>query len=224
MASSTVENYLKHAFVLQQQLDDANQRVPMGRLASGVGVTPGSATAMAKTLAEAGLLDHEPRGGVRLTAAGERLALGVLRRHRLIEQFLVEVLGMDWAEVHAEAEELEHAVSDKVLDRIDRLLGHPKADPHGDPIPAANARDEGRHPIIGSLADCPLEASLTVARVLDQSPAFLQLLDRRGLVPGAAVSVDEREEAADAVVVHPAGKRRTTLGIAAARKVLVRRG
>ena len=222
MASATVENYLKHAFVLQQQ-GDGDALVSMGRLAGAVGVTPGSATAMAKTLAEAGLLEHEPRAGVRLTTAGERLALGVLRRHRLIEQFLVEVLGMDWAEVHAEAEELEHAVSDKVLDRIDRLLGHPKADPHGDPIPAANACSEGPASVVGSLADCPLGEPLAVARVLDQSPEFLQLLDRRGLVPGAGVQVDEREEAADAVVVRPVGKRRATLGVAAARKVLVRR-
>src|SRR6185503_20361208 len=102
---------------------------------SAMNVAPGTATAMVKTLAESGLVDYEPRGGVRLTTKGEKLALHVLRRHRLVELFLVEALGLDWSEVDEEAEELEHAISDKVLGRIDKALGHPQVDPHGDPIP-----------------------------------------------------------------------------------------
>ena len=111
--------------------------IPMGRLATAMGVVPGTATTMVKALADSGLVDYSPRTGVRLTEAGSQLALHVLRRHRLVELFLVRVVGLDWSEVHDEAEELEHVISDKVLEKIDALLGHPQADPHGDPIPTA---------------------------------------------------------------------------------------
>src|SRR5438046_8279 len=138
MASRTVENYLKALYSEQQRAGD--ELVSMGRLASAMGVVPGTVTTMVKALADSGLVSYEPRGGVRLTRGGEQLALHVLRRHRLVELFLVKVLGLDWSEVHAEAEELEHAVSDKVLERIDALLEHPRVDPHGDPIPPARGR------------------------------------------------------------------------------------
>lgn len=114
--SSTVENYIKQIYLEAQK--DTLERVPMKRLADGVGVSPGTATAMVKTLARSGLIDYAPRDGSRLTAAGEQLALNVLRRHRLVEAFLVEVLKLDWSEVHGEAELLEHAISDKVLEKI----------------------------------------------------------------------------------------------------------
>src|SRR5580698_1593569 len=150
MPSSTVENYLKQLYLEQQA--GADPLVPMGRLASAMGVVPGTATSMIKTLADSGLVDYEPRGGVKLTRGGEQLALHVLRRHRLVELFLVRVLKLDWSEVHAEAEELEHAISDKVLEKIDDLLGRPRADPHGDPIPTAKGQViEARR---RSLADC----------------------------------------------------------------------
>ena len=138
MATSTVENYLK-ALYLEQSAADRGV-VPMGRLAAAMNVVPGTATSMAKALADAGLVRYEPRAGVRLTSRGEQLALHVLRRHRLLELFLVRVLGLDWSAVHAEADQLEHAVSDAVLDRIDAVLGHPTTDPHGDPIPTATGR------------------------------------------------------------------------------------
>src|SRR5438477_9097535 len=139
MASVTVENYLKQLY-LEQQQHAPGELVSMGRLAAVMGVVPGTATTMMKALADSGLVAYEPRGGVRLTRGGEQLALHVLRRHRLVELFLVRVLGMDWSEVHDEAEELEHAVSDKVLERIDALLEHPRVDPHGDPIPPAKGK------------------------------------------------------------------------------------
>src|SRR5829696_3616008 len=126
MPSRTVEDYLKRLYLEQQRAPD--QLVLMGRLAAAVDVVPGSATSMVKALAEAGLVMYEPRRGVRLSPGGERLALHILRRHRLIELFLVQVLGLDWSEVHAEAEELEHVVSDAVLDRIDKHLDHPNVD------------------------------------------------------------------------------------------------
>src|SRR3954462_11973684 len=162
MPSSTVENYLKQIYLEQQaaHTDEAGL-VAMGRLASAMGVVPGTATSMIKALADSGLVQYEPRGGVRLTHHGEQLALHVLRRHRLVELFLVKVLGLDWSEVHAEAEELEHTISDKVLERIDALLEHPSVDPHGDPIPTAKGKlAEPRHI---SLLNCEKGQRLRVA-------------------------------------------------------------
>ena len=217
MATTTVENYLKQLYLEQRGTADL---VPMGRLAAAMNVVPGTATSMVKTLADAGLVDYEPRGGVRLTERGERLALHVLRRHRLVELFLVQVLGLDWSEVHEEAEELEHVISDKVLERIDTLLGHPRTDPHGDPIPPPS----GHHSesLGESLATCAVGQQLRVTRILAQDRPFLQLIERRGLRPGAAVTVTHREPAADSVDlrVNDDGSV-TTLGAAAAAKVLV---
>src|SRR5437016_5672128 len=138
MASITVENYLKQLYSEQQRA--GGQLVSMGRLASAMGVVPGTVTTMVKALADSGLVTYEPREGVRLTRGGEQLALHVLRRHRLVELFLVKVLGLDWSEVHEEADELEHAISDKVLEKIDQYLGRPSVDPHGDPIPSAKGK------------------------------------------------------------------------------------
>src|SRR5919106_389252 len=134
LPSSTVENYLK-AIYLGQTAISRDSLVPMGQLAAALGVVPGTATTMVKTLADSGLVRYEPYAGVRLTPAGERLAALVLRRHRLVELFLVRVMGYSWDEVHDEAEQLEHVVSDRLIDRMDEMLGRPEADPHGDPIP-----------------------------------------------------------------------------------------
>ncbi len=217
MASSTVENYVKRLYL--EQRGGSDSRVPMGRLAAAMGVVPGTATSMVKTLADSGLVEYEPRGGVRLTATGERLALHVLRRHRLVELLLVEVLGLDWAEVHDEADVLEHAISDRVLARIDVLLGHPTSDPHGDPIPSPKGRLE--EPPRSSLADCEVGTPQRVARVLDQEPEFLRFVERRGLVPGASVTVEARELAAEAVRIRVPRRDDVSLGLAAAAKILV---
>src|SRR4051812_32559784 len=119
MASSTVENYLKHILLLS---DGADGLVSMGALATALDVVPGTVTTMVKSLAREGMVDHQPRQGVRLTDEGRHIALGVIRRHRLVETFLVSVLKMDWATVHSEAEQLEHAISEDVLNRLDALL------------------------------------------------------------------------------------------------------
>ncbi|HTL27965.1 MAG TPA: metal-dependent transcriptional regulator [Tepidisphaeraceae bacterium] len=216
MPSSTVENYLKQIY-LEQQSGEA--LISMGQIAAAMGVVPGTATSMIKTLADSGLVEYEPRGGVRLTAGGRQLALHVLRRHRLVELFLVKVLALDWSEVHDEAEELEHAISDKVLERIDALLGHPQVDPHGDPIPSA--KGQVNDVATSSLANCATDTSFRVARVLDQDPAFLQFVSRSGLTPGVGVTVESREAIAGAVSVRPEGAGRITLGTAAAEKILV---
>src|SRR5437763_332815 len=136
LPSSTVENYLKAVHQGQSALSGPERLVPMGQVASALGVTPGTATTMVKALAEAGLVEYEPYSGVRLTSAGEKLAGRVLRRHRLVEAFLVQVMGMSWTEVHEDAEQLEHVVSERLIERIDQMLGHPTHDPHGDPIPS----------------------------------------------------------------------------------------
>src|SRR5438067_13628548 len=137
LPSSTVENYLKAIYQGQSLLAAGERLVSMGQVASSLGVTPGTATTMIKALSESGLAEYEPYSGVRLTPAGEKLAGLVLRRHRLVEAFLVQVMGMSWAEVHEDAEQLEHVVSDRLIDRIDQMLGRPTHDPHGDPIPTA---------------------------------------------------------------------------------------
>lgn len=218
MASSTVENYLKQLYLEEQQAD--GQLVPMGKLADAMGVVPGTATTMVKALADSGLVAYEPRGGVKLTRAGEKLALHVLRRHRLVELFLVKVLGLDWSEVHDEAEELEHSVSDKVLDRIDALLEHPSVDPHGDPIPPARGRPHAT-PATLTLAQAQPGKTYRVMRVIDQGPSFLQFVDRCRLLPGVTLYVENSEQMAEAILVHPTSGRPLTLGTAAAAKILV---
>jgi DtxR family Mn-dependent transcriptional regulator len=217
MATSTVEDYLKTLYGEQQRA--GGELVPMGVLASSMNVTPGTATSMVKALAESGLVDYEPRGGVRLSGKGEKLALHVLRRHRLVELFLVEVLGLDWSEVDQEAEELEHAISDKVLAKIDELLKFPEVDPHGDPIPKPDG-SFGAPTTHRSLADCAAGEGFQVSRVIDQSPAFLRFLSSAGLPLGMAGQIISNEREAGTVTIRVADQQ-TTLGREAAEKIMV---
>ena len=218
LPSYTVENYLKAIFQAQLGLGRTDL-VPMGQLASALGVVPGTATTMVKTLAESGLVKYEPYAGVRLTAAGEKLAAMVLRRHRLIELFLVKVMGMSWTEVHDEAEHLEHAVSERLIERIDEMLGRPAVDPHGDPIPDQHGALKRRE--YDTLLTCPLHARLMVSRVADQDTTFLKFVERHDLKPGSVVAVEERDEAADSVRLRGETNREFTIGARAASKVLV---
>jgi DtxR family Mn-dependent transcriptional regulator len=215
--TSTVEDYLKHILLAEQ--DNPGARVSTGQIAASLGVSPGTVTAMLKTLADGRLVAYEPYSGVRLTDSGRQLAAHVLRRHRLIELFLVEVLALDWSEVHEEAEALEHAVSERLVDRIDEMLGHPSADPHGDPIP--DRRGELDEPELLDLLTAPLGRRLPVARVADQSSDFLQLAQRRGLMPGQHVEVVARDEAADTVEVALGNGETLSLGFRAASKILL---
>ena len=219
LPSSTVENYLKAIFQAQLHLPRKGELVPMGQLAVALGVVPGTATTMVKALAESGLVKYEPYAGVRLTASGERLAALVVRRHRLIELFLVKVMGMSWTEVHDEAEHLEHAVSDRLIERIDEMLGRPAADPHGDPIPDPEGVLERRP--LDTLLTCPLNVPVTVSRVTDQDPEFLRFVERRDLKPGDVVEVEDRDAAADSVRLRGRNERAVTIGTRAASKVLV---
>jgi DtxR family Mn-dependent transcriptional regulator len=219
LPSQTVENYLKAIYQAQVGLQDSKELVPMGHLSSTLGVVPGTATTMVKALAEAGLVRYEPYSGVRLTAAGEKLAARVLRRHRLIELFLVQVMGMSWTEVHDEAEQLEHAVSDGLVERIDEMLGHPSVDPHGDPIPGPEGTVA--RPEYDTLLSCPLHTPVTIKRVLDQNPGFLRFIEENDLKPGQTIHIEERDTAADRVRLRGTRDRRITVGTRAAAKVLV---
>jgi len=218
LPSSTVENYLKAIYKGQLQLAD-DGLVSMGHIAEALGVTPGTATAMIKALAESGLARYEPYNGVRLSAAGEALAGRVLRRHRLVELFLVQVMGMSWAEVHEEAEQLEHAVSDRLIELIDTMLGRPTTDPHGDPIPTVEGAVASRQ--LDTLLSCPVGTPLQVTRVSDQDPAFLRFIEDHGLKPGQPVEVESRDSAADAVTLRGSGSASVTIGARAASKLLV---
>jgi DtxR family Mn-dependent transcriptional regulator len=218
----TVENYLKAIFQAQTALSGGCELVPMGQLASSLGVVPGTATTMVKALAESGLVGYEAYAGVRLTPAGEKLAALVLRRHRLIELFLVRVMGMSWAEVHDEAEHLEHAVSDRLIDRIDEMLGRPAVDPHGDPIPGPEGTVT--NPQYETLLTCSLRVPMLISRVADQDSQFLRFAERQNLVPGQVVHVEERNLAAESVRLRARDDREITIGARAASKVLVQAG
>jgi DtxR family Mn-dependent transcriptional regulator len=215
MPSSTVENYVKRLYMEQQRSPD--RLVPMGRLAAVMGVVPGTVTTMVKALGEERLVHYEPRSGVRLTRSGEKLALHVLRRHRLVELFLVKVLGFDWSEVHEEAEVLEHAVSEKVLRRLDELLDYPTTDPHGDPIP--DAAGAVVHRRVRTLADLAAGQEVQVALVESDDTQFLKFADEHGLVPGNAVVIEHRDTVADAITLHAAGHQPVVVGTAAARRI-----
>ena len=219
LPSSTVENYLKAIFLGESQLPGGQRLFPMGQLAARLGVAPGTATTMVKTLADAGLVEYEPYNGVRLLPAGAKLAGLVLRRHRLIELFLVQVLGMRWDEVHDDAEQLEHVVSDRLVERIDELLGHPEVDPHGDPIPTPDGEIVARHH--DTLLTCPLNVTVTVTRVTDQDAAFLRFLEHHALKPGQTIAVEARDEVSDSVRLRGTADQTITIGTRAASKLLV---
>src|SRR3954470_20805244 len=198
MPSLTVENYAKAIYQLAIAAEDG--AVATGQIALALSVLPGTVTSMLKTLDESNLATYTPYEGVRLTSSGRALALRVLRRHRLIEQFLSETLRLSWDEVHEEAEHMEHAVSDSLIDRIDAYLGHPETDPHGDPIPQADgtvaaAADR-------SLADCAAGDKFRIARVVDQSPEFLRHLSDVGLGIGVQGSLLANDAALDSLSIR----------------------
>ncbi len=236
MPTSTVEDYLKAILLAERRQSSGRHHeggqtgrhsggeqteclVTMGRIACALEVAPGTVTAMVKTLEKDGLLIYEPYSGVRLTAEGRHAALHVLRRHRLIELFLVETLGLDWSEVHQEAEQLEHAMSDKLINRIDVLLGCPSVDPHGDPIPDRSGKF--RRSELMSLTECPPGDAFRVARVSDQGEEFLRFVERHGLKPGSMIAVHKHAPSADAVTIRPERFPEITIGGEAASKLWV---
>lgn len=215
VATETVENYIKAIYTLCQE--SPTGEAGMSRIAESVGVTTGTATTMVKKLAAAKLAKYERFGGVTLTAKGRKAALDILRRHRLVETFLVQTLKLDWAIVHHEAERLEHALSPVVIEALDAFLGRPSVDPHGDAIPRADGT-------ISSVAGLPLSdfgagACVRVVRIIDQDAVFLTFVAEHGLRPGALVAVRRVDHAARAMHVQAQGAAAVTLALSAAENV-----
>jgi DtxR family transcriptional regulator, Mn-dependent transcriptional regulator len=220
MASLTVENYLKA--ILQISMRSPGEPVSTGQLARALQVLPGTVTSMLKTLDESKLASYTPYEGVVLTEAGRKLAMRMLRRHRLIELFLAQTLNLPWDQVHEEAEHMEHAVSDRLIDRIDEFLGRPAYDPHGDPIPAADGNLRGNSNRAIPLIECAPGSRVKFVRVIDQGPEFLRFLSGSGFAVGLVATVESNSPEAGIVRVRADGQM-FDLGYPAAEKLLVER-
>ena len=205
MAKTTTaarEDYLKAIYHLAAA--SGGERVSTSALAERLGVRDPSVTAMLKRLAQGELVDYEPRQGVTLTEEGRLATMRVVRRHRLLEAFLVEMLNLDWSEVHAEAEVLEHHLSDRIVDAIDHALGHPIEDPHGHPIPDAEGRLRTRE--LQPLTALPVGDSATVREVHTNDSALLLRWKEFGLVPGARCEMLEHREVEDVLRLRVSGR------------------
>ena len=199
MPSPAVEDYLKTIFHLSSDGGTAGTSAVAERL----GVTAGSVTGMLKRLADQGFVEHVPYYGARLTDAGQERAIAIIRRHRILELFLVEVLGYAWDEVHVEAERLEHTASARLIDRMSEVLGRPESDPHGAPIPSPEgAYQERRYP---SLAEVEAGERAVLRRVSDEDPAALRYLADLGLRPGAEIEVIDQAPFEGPVRIRVAG-------------------
>ena len=200
--SEAIEDYAKALHSLQER--GGGDAVSTSALADRLGVSAGSVTAMLKRMAEQGLVEHEPYHGARLSSKGRRVALEVLRHHRLLESYLADVLGMPWDQVHSEAEILEHYISEDLEERIAAALGNPERDPHGDPIPTRelSLKTESATP----LSQLETGDRGLVTRVSDSDPAMLRHLAECGICPGAEVAVGERGSFGGSLSVTADGK------------------
>jgi DtxR family Mn-dependent transcriptional regulator len=196
--SAVAQDYLKIIWSLREW--DAREPVTTSLLAARLGVSPSTASEAVKRLAERGLVRHDPYAAIELTPEGERLALAMVRRHRLLETFLVRHLGFGWDEAHDDAEILEHAASDRFVAAIDKLLGHPGRDPHGDPIPTGDGVIA--HPPASPLAATEAPANVVVERISDADPAMLRYFASVGLVPDAAIALVERRDFAGVLTIR----------------------
>jgi DtxR family Mn-dependent transcriptional regulator len=185
--SRSVEDYLKAIFQLTERAEDAGTSEIAGRL----GIAPASVTGMVKRMAESGLVEHEPYRGARLTDSGRQAALAIVRRHRIIETYLITKLAYDWSSVHDEAERLEHAVSDELIERMAFALGFPQYDPHGAPIPTRDGEIE--RPVYVRLADVDAGAKVSLRQVGDDDSERLRYLKSLGLVPPVLVTVIDKQ-------------------------------
>ncbi|MEK7225201.1 MAG: metal-dependent transcriptional regulator, partial [Bacteroidota bacterium] len=186
--STSEENYIKAIYRLQRQ----DGTVTTNELANELKTKPASVTDMMKKLKTKKLLHYQPYQGFRLTQDGSKVALGIIRRHRLWEFFLAEKLNFTWDEVHEVAEDLEHVSSKKLIDKLDEFLGFPRVDPHGDPIPDANGKVEVSKKIL--LTELPLNAAATVSNVKNQSSSILELLEHKNISIGTRIEVKKRFE------------------------------
>lgn len=218
--SRSVEDYLKAIYALCEGGEPAATRDIADRLE----VQPASVSGMVKRLAESELLEHVPYRGVRLTPHGSREALRILRRHRILETYLHDRLGFTWDHVHEEAERLEHAVSDRLIDRMAAALDDPSHDPHGAPIPGASGEMEAaRYP---TLDDPALPPRVVIRAVQDEDPERLRFLEARGLLPGVALHLETRAPLDEGVTVRVGGREGPswTLGLDLASRIHVAPG
>lgn len=212
--TESAENYLKAVYAVER----GGVRAATGELAVRLGVAPSSVTGMLRRLGERGLLTVESRRGAQLTAAGRRVALRTLRRHRVLEAYLASVLGYSWDGVHVEAERLEHAVSDELIERMAAAMGHPTVDPHGAPIPAADGTvDETEH---ASLVDLPVGQHARVVRVVSADPAMLRYLHDLGVRPCVDVVVVARAASDGPITILVRGHSRLLVPAVAGRVLI----
>jgi DtxR family Mn-dependent transcriptional regulator len=212
------EDYLKAIYELEQRGE--RNSAATNDIAARLGIAAASVSGMVQRLARLGLVEAERYRGARLTAAGRAAALQLIRRHRIIESYLVERLGFGWDDVHEEAERLEHAASDELIARMADAIGNPTADPHGAPIPTASGEvDETRLP---SINDLDAGGSATIVRMSDRDPAFLRYLDGMGLRPGAKVRVTAREPFSGPITLEVEGEQeRHSVGTNVASQVYI---
>ena len=200
------EDYIKALYALT--LAAPARAVGTKELAARLGISAPSVTHMLGLLAAERLITHTPRAGARLTARGRRQAIEIVRRHRILETFLVRVLGLDWSDVHEDAEVLEHHISERVLEAIDRLMDHPAEDPHGHPIPDRSGRLHLRS--LAPLASLPVGERATVREIRDRDRCRLAHWKQAGLVPGARVRMREVRALDDVFEVDVEGRRLVT--------------
>lgn len=212
--TASVEDYLKAIY----EIERATGAAGTNDIAQRLKCAPASVSGMMRRLAEAGLISHEPYRGARLTEGGRRAALKTLRRHRVIEAYLNEALDYPWDRVHAEAERLEHAASDDLIDRMAAAIGEPRTDPHGAPIPTREGTMDD--PVYRSVADIPAGERARVVRVSDDDPSLLRYLGELGIVPGAGVRVLDRAPF-DGPITLRIGREDRPIGVALAAQILV---
>jgi DtxR family Mn-dependent transcriptional regulator len=213
--SQSVEDYLKAIYKLENEEEGG---VSNSRLASEMEVSNASVTNMVKRLSEMGMVDYESYYGSRLSTSGRKIALEIIRHHRLLELYLKEMMGYSWDEVHDEAEKLEHHISEQFGDKIAEMLNNPAFDPHGDPIPTK----EGEMPVMKTLSldDVEMNISCLISRVKDQDPEFLRYLEKMGLIPGVKLKVIEKEPFNGPLVLQLAEKQ-ITVGHTVAENIFV---
>jgi DtxR family Mn-dependent transcriptional regulator len=218
MISQAAEDYLKNIYKLQKGREAVN-KVTTSLIAERMAVAAASVTNMVKKLAEMNLLSHTPYQGVVLTKAGEKIALETIRHHRLLELYLSEALGYPWDEVDAEAERMEHAISEEFEDRIDQVLGHPTVGAHGEPIPTKQG-DIAR-PDYLSLADLEIGEQAIIRQVSDRDPEMLRYMIELGLTLGTCVEVYEKAPFKGPLQVHIGSAGKQSLGLELAAHIFV---
>jgi DtxR family Mn-dependent transcriptional regulator len=205
MLSESIQDYLKTIYELRHE----NERATTNALAARLNVTAASVTGMLKKLAEMKLVIYEPYQGASLTSTGEKIALEVIRHHRLIELYLTEAMGFPWDRVHAEADRLEHAISDEFADRISTMLGDPKVDPHGDPIPTKEGAIATSSRMTLSEA---AGSTVRIERIRDEDPSLLRRVAELGLVPGTVVTVTRLDTGGASLAVARSGAEPRVIG------------